>query len=132
MLHLNRAILMLVVRFGETLPQPPNMVLVNPFENTNRHLRHVSDYATYKKLFSTLPAAILSSLKARVKAGEPNAIRQIWEKKDKTFLSVDFEWNERNEKSILEFGYAAVRCGHLDTSVQPVNSEISRFTRFVT
>ncbi|KAG5643145.1 hypothetical protein DXG03_001507 [Asterophora parasitica] len=101
-------------RYGETLQQAPNILQVTPFENTNRHLRHISDYATYKKLHSTLPAAVLSALKSRVKAGEPKAIRELWEKKDKTFLAIDLEWSERNEKSCLEFGYAAVRCGHLD------------------
>jgi hypothetical protein len=74
----------------------------------------VPDYSTYKKIHSTLPAAILSALKARVKAGDPKAIKQLWEKRDKTFMSVGFQWNERNEKTILEFGYAAVRCGHLE------------------
>ena len=102
------------LRFGETLPQPPNILQVDPFETVNRHLRHVPDYSSYKKIHSTLPAAILSALKARVKAGDPKAIKQIWEKRDKTFMSVGFQWNERNEKTILEFGYAAVRCGHLE------------------
>lgn len=103
-----------LVRFGETLPQAPNILQVTPFETASRHLRHVSDYASYKKLHSTLPAAILSALKARVRAGKPEAIKFVWDKKDKTFLSIDFEWNERNEKSVLEWGYAAVRCGHLE------------------
>jgi hypothetical protein len=74
----------------------------------------VPDYSTYKKLHSTLPAAILSALKARVKTGDPKTIKQIWEKRDKTFMSVGFQLNERNEKTILEFGYAALRCGHLE------------------
>jgi hypothetical protein len=102
------------LRFGETLPQAPNILQVTPFETANRHLRHVSDYASYKKLHSTLPAAVLSALKARVRAGQPKAIKDVWDKRDKTFLSIDFEWNERNEKSVLEWGYAAVRCGHLE------------------
>ena len=101
-------------RFGETLPQPPNILQVDPFETVNRHLRHVPDYSTYKKIHSTLPAAILSALKARVKGGDPKAIKQIWEKRDKTFVSIGFQCNERNEKTILEFGYAAVRCGHIE------------------
>ncbi|KAJ7916522.1 hypothetical protein B0H13DRAFT_1997548 [Mycena leptocephala] len=77
-----------VYRFGETLPQAPNILQVSPFETASRHLRTVSDYASYKKLHSTLPAAVLSALKLR--------------------------WSERNEKSCLEWGYAAVRCGHLE------------------
>lgn len=105
---------MIKTRFGETLPQAPNILQVTPFETATRHLRHVSDYASYKKLHSTLPAAVLSALKSRVRAGQPKAIKDVWEKKDKTFLSIDFEWNERNEKSVLEWGYAAVRCGHLE------------------
>lgn len=101
-------------RFGETLPQAPNILQVTPFETINRHLRHVSDYSSYKKLHSTLPAALLSALKARIRAGEPKAIKELWDKKDKTFMTIGFEWSERNEKSILEWGFAAVRCGHLE------------------
>ncbi|KAF5384785.1 hypothetical protein D9615_000887 [Tricholomella constricta] len=106
---------MIKTRYGETLQQAPNVLQITPFENMNRHLRHISDYATYRKLYSTLPAAVLSALKVRIKAGEPKAIRELWDKKDKTFLAIDFEWSERNEKSCLEWGYAAVRCGHLET-----------------
>ena len=104
-------------RFGETLPQAPNILQVTPFENTNRHLRNISDYPSYRKLHSTLPAAVLAALKTRVRTGEPKAIRELWDKRDKTFLAVDFEWSERNEKSCLEWGYAAVRCGHLEACV---------------
>ena len=65
-------------------------------------------------MHATLPAALLSALKVRVRAGEPKAIKELWEKKDKTFMTIDFEWSERNEKSVLEWGYAAVRCGHFE------------------
>ncbi|RDB24462.1 hypothetical protein Hypma_008383 [Hypsizygus marmoreus] len=105
---------MIKTRFGETLSQAPNILQVTPFETTTRHLRHISDHASYKRLHSTLPAAVLSALKTRVRAGEPKAVRSLWEGRDKTFLAIDFEWSERNEKSCLEWGYAAVRCGHLD------------------
>ncbi|KAJ7471787.1 hypothetical protein FB451DRAFT_307646 [Mycena latifolia] len=105
---------MIKTRFGETLPQAPNILQVSPFESSSRHLRTVSDYASYKKLHSTLPAAVLSALKIRVRAGEPKAVRELWAARDRTFLAIDFEWSERNEKSCLEWGYAAVRCGHLD------------------
>ncbi|KAG5729185.1 hypothetical protein E4T56_gene13989, partial [Termitomyces sp. T112] len=105
---------MIKTRFGETLPQASNIVQITPFETSPRHLRHISDYASYKRLYSTLPAVLLSALKARIKTGEPKAIRELWEKKDRTFLAIDFEWSERNESSCLEWGYAAVRCGHLD------------------
>lgn len=40
-------------------------------------------------------------------------VKDLWDTRDKTFLAIDFELNERNEKTVLEFGYAAVRCGHL-------------------
>ncbi|KAJ6589139.1 hypothetical protein B0H19DRAFT_231713 [Mycena capillaripes] len=103
-----------VPSFGETLPQAPNILQVSPFETTSRHLRTVSDYASYKKLHSTLPAAVLSALKLRVRAGEPKAVRELWAARDRTFLAIDFEWSERNEKSCLEWGYAAIRCGHLE------------------
>ncbi|KAJ6629942.1 hypothetical protein B0H10DRAFT_1213968 [Mycena sp. CBHHK59/15] len=105
---------MIKTRFGETLPQAPNILHVSPFESSTRHLRTVSDYASYKKLHSTLPAAVLSALKLRVRAGERTAVRDLWDARASTFLAVDFEWSERNEKSCLEWGYAAVRCGHLE------------------
>ncbi|KAJ4476730.1 hypothetical protein J3R30DRAFT_3488559 [Lentinula aciculospora] len=104
---------MIKTRFGETLPQAANMVIIQPFETTTRHLRHVSDNATYRKLYNTLPAAVLNAQKQRIRNGEPNFIQEIWGKQDKTFIAIDFEWNERNEKSTLEWGYAAVRCGPL-------------------
>jgi hypothetical protein len=108
---------MIKTRFGETLPMMDNMLKVAPFETTQRHLRTISDYATYRKLHQTLPAAVLAALKARIKSGEPKAIRELWERKDKTFLAIDFEWSERNTSSCLEWGYATVRCGHLDAYV---------------
>ncbi|KIK71288.1 hypothetical protein GYMLUDRAFT_148989 [Collybiopsis luxurians FD-317 M1] len=104
---------MIKTRFGETLPQADNMIIITPFETNSRHLRHVSDHATYKKLHNTLPAAILLAQKQRIRSGEPDAIRELWDKHDKSFMAIDFEWSERNEKSTLEFGYAAVRCGAL-------------------
>ncbi|KAJ7902658.1 hypothetical protein B0H14DRAFT_3707776 [Mycena olivaceomarginata] len=105
---------MIKTRFGETLPQAPNILQVQPFESSSRPLRTVSDYASYKRLHSTLSAAVLSALKLRVRAGEPKAVRELWASRDRTFLAIDFEWSERNEKSCLEWGYAAVRCGHLE------------------
>ena len=93
------------------------MLKVSPFENTQRHLRSVSDWQTYRRIHSTLPAIILAALKTRVKAGEPQAIQSLWDKKEKTFFAIDFEWSERNASSALEWGYAAVRCGHLQAFV---------------
>ena len=69
---------------------------------------------TYRKAHSTLSGAALVSLKARVRAGEPKFIQQLWDRREKTFLAIDFEWSERNTSSCLEWGYAAVRCNHLD------------------
>ena len=94
-----------------------NILRVSPFETAQRHLRTISDYATYRKIHATLPAVALSALKVHVRSGEPKAIRELWAAKDKTFLALDFEWSERNTASCIEWGYAAVRCGHLDTSV---------------
>lgn len=101
-------------RFGETLPVVDNMQRVTPFETAQRHMRTVSDYALYKKLYSTLPAAVLASLRVRVRDGEPRAIQDLWHQRDKTFLALDFEWSERNASSCLEWGYSAARCSHLD------------------
>lgn len=36
-------------------------------------------------------------------------------------MAIDFEWNERNEKTVLEWGYAAVRCGHLEAYVNIIS-----------
>lgn len=94
-----------------------NILRVSPFETSQRHLRTVSDYSLYKKLYSTLPAAVLASSKQRIRDGEPKAIQELWQSRDKTFLAVDFEWSERNTSSCLEWGYAAVRCSHLEASV---------------
>lgn len=101
-------------RFGETLPIVDNILRVTPFETMQRHLRNISDYSLYKKLHGTLPAAVLASLKQRVREGEPKAIQELWQSRDKTFLAIDFEWSERNPSSCLEWGYSAVRCGHLE------------------
>jgi hypothetical protein len=109
---------MIKTRFGETLVQAPNIMQVVPFETSSRHLRHVSDYASYKKLHSTLPAVVLSATKQRVRSGEPKALRELWEKRDKTYLAMNFEWNERNDRTVLEWGYAAVRCAHLEALAQ--------------
>ncbi|EMD42261.1 hypothetical protein CERSUDRAFT_110792 [Gelatoporia subvermispora B] len=105
---------MVKTRFGETLPTVDNILYVSPFETGQRHLRTISDYSGYKKLHATLPAAVLAALKVRVRNGEPRAIQEIWEARDKTFLAIDFEWSERNNSTCLEWGYAAVRCGHLE------------------
>lgn len=105
---------MIKTRFGETLPNVDNILKISPFEAHQRPLRTVSDWSSYKKVFATLPAVTQAAYKVRVKSGEPKAVRELWEKKDKTFLAIDFEWSERNATSCLEWGYAAVRCGHLD------------------
>jgi hypothetical protein len=92
-----------------------HILKVTPFETQQRHLRTVSDYATYQKLYQTLPAVMLGGLKARIRGGDPKAIFDLWHQRNKTFLAMDFETAERNSSTILEWGYAAVRCGHLET-----------------
>ncbi|KAI6030007.1 hypothetical protein EDC04DRAFT_2572647 [Pisolithus marmoratus] len=105
---------MIRTRFGETLPQIDNMLKVTPFETAQRHLRKVNDWTTYKKLHATLPAVALSAFRARVRGGDTQAVRSLWASRDKTFLAIGFMWSERNSQSCLEWGYATVRCGHLD------------------
>ena len=103
--------------FGETLPLLDNFLRITPYETSTRPQRTISDMLTYRKAHSTLSGAALVSLKARIKAGEPKFIQQLWNSREKTFLAIDFEWSERNTSSCLEWGYAAVRCNHLDMSV---------------
>ncbi|KIJ53700.1 hypothetical protein M422DRAFT_73927 [Sphaerobolus stellatus SS14] len=105
---------MIKTRFGELLPVADNILQVTSFETHNRHIRRVIDAASYKKLHATLPATILAAQKARIRAGDATLIKELWNKKDRTFLAMDFEWSERNKSSCLEWGYAAVRCAHLD------------------
>jgi len=102
--------------FGEVLPLLDNFLRITPYETSTRPLRTISDMLTYRKAHSTLSGAALVSLKARIRAGEPNFIQQLWNSREKTFLAVDFEWSERNTSSCLEWGYAAVRCSNLDMS----------------
>jgi hypothetical protein len=104
-------------RFGETLPLLDNFLRIAPYESSTRPLRTISDMLTYRKAHSTLSGAALVSLKTRIRAGEPKFIHQLWNSREKTFLAIDFEWSERNTSSCLEWGYAAVRCNHLDVSV---------------
>ncbi|TFY83357.1 hypothetical protein EWM64_g671 [Hericium alpestre] len=105
---------MIKTRFGETLPMADNFLKVEAFETHQRHLRTVTDYAVYKKLYATLPAVVLAALKVRVRSGEPRAIQELWAARDRTFMAIDFESSERNSSTVLEWGYAAVRCGHLE------------------
>ncbi|KAG8219194.1 hypothetical protein J3R82DRAFT_5 [Butyriboletus roseoflavus] len=107
---------MIKTRFGETLPQVDNILLVTPFETSQRHLRHINDWASYKKLHTALPAVTLAALKVRVRAGDPNAIRELWATREKTFLAIDFESFERNDRSCIEWGYATIRCSYLEAA----------------
>lgn len=109
---------MIKTRFGEALQPPPNLVKVTAFETTSRPVRRVNDLTGYNKAQASLPAVALSAFKTRVREGDTKAVQEVWRRKDKTFLALDFEWSERNEKSVLEWGYAAVRCGYLDTQGQ--------------
>jgi len=106
-----------MLSFGETLPLLDNFLRITPYETSTRPLRTISDMLTYRKAHSTLSGAALVSLKTRIRAGESKFIQQLWNSREKTFLAIDFEWSERNTSSCLEWGYAAVRCGHLDVSV---------------
>ena len=103
--------------FGETLPLLDNFLRIAPYETSTRPLRTISDMLTYRKAHSTLSGAALVSLKTRIRAGEPKFIQRLWNSREKTFLAIDFEWSERNTSSCLEWGYAAVRCNHLDVLV---------------
>ncbi|KAF4579597.1 hypothetical protein EYR40_000222 [Pleurotus pulmonarius] len=107
---------MVKTRFGETLSIPPNIIRISPYETSSRPLRNIADYASYRKLHHTLAATHLTALKSRVRACEAGigmkTVADLWAKRDKTFLALDFEWSERN-KTVLEWGYAAVRCSHL-------------------
>jgi hypothetical protein len=105
---------MIKTRFGDTLPLVDNVVKVHPFETHQRHLRTISDYPSYKKLHATLRGVYLSAFKTRIRLGEPGAIQELWDLREKSFLAMDFESSERNAAAVLEWGYAAVRCGHLD------------------
>jgi hypothetical protein len=104
-------------RFGETLPQADNLLRVTAFETSQRYLRHVNDWSTYKALHSTLPAVTLAAFKARVRVGDPKVIRELWATRDKTFLAIDFECLDRNDRSCVEWGYAAIRSGLLEAYV---------------
>ncbi|KAI0323019.1 hypothetical protein OF83DRAFT_1090271 [Amylostereum chailletii] len=107
---------MVKTRFGDTLPLADLHILkVTPFESQQRHLRTISDYAGYHKLHGTLPAVVLGALKTRVRGGDPKTLFDLWNRREKTFLAIDFECSERNAATVLEWGYAAVRCGHLET-----------------
>ncbi|KAG9084058.1 hypothetical protein FRC06_004252 [Ceratobasidium sp. 370] len=63
---------MVKTRFGETLPKISNVMQVIPFEHSQRHLRQISDMATYRKVHATLPAAEFSAFKSRIKHGDLN------------------------------------------------------------
>jgi len=104
-------------RSGETLPQVEHILRVTPAETSQRYLRHVNDWPTYKKLHSSLPAVAVAAFKARVRVGEPSAIRELWASRDKTFLAIDFEGLERNDRLCIEWGYAAIRSGLLEAYV---------------
>lgn len=106
---------MIKTRFGDSLPHVEHFLRIKPFETSQRHLRTIPDYTTYKKIYSTLPAIALAAQKARVRSGEPKAIRDLWTSRDKTFLAIDFEASERNPATCLEWGFAAARCGFLDS-----------------
>ncbi|KAG8716000.1 hypothetical protein FRC09_016118 [Ceratobasidium sp. 395] len=118
---------MVKTRFGETLPKISNVVQVIPFEHSQRHLRQIADMATYRKVHATLPAAEFSAFKSRVK----HAIDRLWHARDKSWLSIRFVWSEKSFVP-LEWGYAAVRCGHISAiGAWPPKEENYRKGHFV-
>ncbi|PCH34289.1 hypothetical protein WOLCODRAFT_148353 [Wolfiporia cocos MD-104 SS10] len=87
--------------------------IITPFATELRELHRISSLKEHEKLHATLLGVALAALKVRVHRGEPDAVREVWDMRDKTFLSIDLEWNERDPSQVLEWGYAAVRCGSL-------------------
>ncbi|KAJ1302476.1 hypothetical protein OPQ81_002794 [Rhizoctonia solani] len=104
---------MVKTRFGETLPKISNVMQIIPYEHTQRHLRHITDMATYKKIHATLPAAEFSAYKSRIKHGDLHLIDKLWHSREKSWLSIRFVWSEKSLLP-LEWGYAAVRCAHIN------------------
>lgn len=90
---------------------------VQPFETRPRHMRHVDDIVFYKKIHATLPTAALAARKERIRSGDPQTIRELWNLKDKNFLAIDFEWSEKSSSTCLEFGYAALRSRYVASCV---------------
>ncbi|EJD50566.1 hypothetical protein AURDEDRAFT_112183 [Auricularia subglabra TFB-10046 SS5] len=106
---------MVKTRFGEVLPPLNNIMMVQPFETSQRHLRTISDLNAYKKLATTLPAAALSARRARVRAGDVSAIRKLWEARESVWLAVSCDVSERSG-NINAWGYAVLRAAHLEGS----------------
>ncbi|KAH7338633.1 hypothetical protein B0J17DRAFT_657913 [Rhizoctonia solani] len=106
-------IILILVRFGETLPKISNMMQIIPYEHTQRHLRQISDMAAYKKVHATLPAAEFSAYKSRIKHGDLHLIDKLWHSREKSWLSIRFVWSEKSLLP-LEWGYTAVRCAHIN------------------
>lgn len=107
---------MVKTRFGETLPElkEDTLVIVHPASTQPRPLRTISSLSEYRKLHLTLPAAELSVLRSRFRAGDSRAVKGVWGERSKTWVSLSWIWSERNSGSCLEFGWAGVRCGVLD------------------
>ncbi|CUA78383.1 hypothetical protein RSOLAG22IIIB_07043 [Rhizoctonia solani] len=106
---------MVKTRFGETLPKISNLMQVIPYEHTQRHLRQITDMATYKKVYATIPAAEFSACKSRMKHGDLHLIDKLWHSRDKSWLSIRFVWSEKSLLP-LEWGYAAVRCAPINAA----------------
>ncbi|CAE7052097.1 unnamed protein product [Rhizoctonia solani] len=106
---------MVKTRFGETLPKISNMMQIIPYEHTQRHLRQINDMPTYKKVHATLPAAEFSAYKSRIKHGDLHLIDKLWHSREKSWLSIRFVWSEKSLLP-LEWGYAAVRCAHINAA----------------
>ncbi|KAG8996702.1 hypothetical protein FRB94_011566 [Tulasnella sp. JGI-2019a] len=107
---------MIKTRFGEIIPLATDqMTPITAYEHHQRQLRNITDINIYKKVYNTLPAAQFAALKNRVKNGNPKELAQLWSRREKNFLALDFEWSEKS-LAVLEMGYAVIRSAHLDAS----------------
>ncbi|KIM31759.1 hypothetical protein M408DRAFT_39522, partial [Serendipita vermifera MAFF 305830] len=111
--HIHAFLKMIRTRFGEEFDLLKSITKIQPFETRQRNMRHIDDISFYKKMYATLPGAALAARKERILSGDPHAIRELWNAKDKTFLAIDFEWSEKSPTTCLEFGYAALRSRHV-------------------
>ena len=86
---------MLRLSLGPQLPIIPATHSVGP-------IRNITTQAEYNKLHATLRAVEFDALKERVMAGDYRSIKGLWESRRFTFLSLNFEWWEKNPTLILE------------------------------
>ncbi|PCH34290.1 hypothetical protein WOLCODRAFT_135607 [Wolfiporia cocos MD-104 SS10] len=107
---------MITRRYGYSFPRINDSVavpvpVVEVGQQTERKIFNIENY---NQLHATLARVQLAAMKTRVENGVPEAIRELWDAKDKTFLSIDFEWSEQDPSLILEWGFAYMRCSFLN------------------